>query len=159
MSVRSTVKGICVHKGRVLLNRCRDDCNGDYYSLPGGGQEQYETLAQALEREMLEETGYQVVPGRFAGLFEEICESEQYRAKYPQYAHKMYHFFLCSLESEEALEPTERDSAQLSCEWIPIGELGGENILPKAVGEKLAGIIAGENALFFGTDHTNLAHG
>jgi len=44
--VRSTAKGILVHEGKVLLNRCRDKYNGDYFSLPGGGQEKYETLAE-----------------------------------------------------------------------------------------------------------------
>ena len=47
MNVRSTVKAIILHEGKVLLNRCRDANNGEYFSLPGGGQEQYETMAEA----------------------------------------------------------------------------------------------------------------
>ena len=50
MSIRSTAKAIVVDRGRVLLNLCRDQWNGEYYPRPGGGQETYETIAQALVR-------------------------------------------------------------------------------------------------------------
>ena len=43
--------------GRVLMIQRSD--NG-YWALPGGAMEIGETLAQAAEREVLEETGYQV---------------------------------------------------------------------------------------------------
>ena len=55
MSIRSTAKAIVVDHGRVLLNLCQDQWNGEYYTLPGGGQETYETIAQALVRECREE--------------------------------------------------------------------------------------------------------
>jgi ADP-ribose pyrophosphatase YjhB (NUDIX family) len=71
MSVRSTVKAIILDKGKVLLNRCYDEPNGSYYSLPGGGRGEIRTLHDALVRECLEETGYTVEPLRFAALMEE----------------------------------------------------------------------------------------
>lgn len=73
MNVRSTVKAIVLHDDSVLLNRCRDVNNGEYYSLPGGGQEQYETLAGQFTANAWEETGYSVEPIRFCALMEEIC--------------------------------------------------------------------------------------
>lgn len=39
---------------------------GDYF-LPGGGIEDHENHSQCLEREILEETGYNVVIGSFVG--------------------------------------------------------------------------------------------
>ena len=83
MSIRSTAKAIVVDHGRVLLNLCRDQWNGEYYTLPGGGQETYETIAQALVRECREETGYTVRPVRFAALCEEICDDPLMREQYP----------------------------------------------------------------------------
>lgn len=39
---------------------------GDYF-LPGGGIEKYENHQECLEREMLEETGYKILIGKFIG--------------------------------------------------------------------------------------------
>ncbi len=127
MSIRSTAKAIVVDRGRVLLNLCQDQWNGEYYTLPGGGQETYETIAQALVRECREETGYTVRPIRFAALYEEICDDPLMREQYPTYAHKMLHIFLCELASSERQEPTEVDDFQLSCQWVGDGAAGGDH--------------------------------
>ena len=76
MGIRCIVKAIIIEEGKVLLNRCHDDKFGDYFSLPGGGQLQYETLQEAVVRECLEETGYAVAPVRFAALCETIFTDE-----------------------------------------------------------------------------------
>ena len=57
MSVRSTAKAIIIDNNKVLLNKCYDKYNGDYYSLPGGGQDKYESIYDAVLRECKEETG------------------------------------------------------------------------------------------------------
>ena len=45
----------------MLVNRCASRF-GEYYALPGGGQHTGEMLAETVRRELLEETGYAVVP-------------------------------------------------------------------------------------------------
>ena len=62
MGIRSTAKAIIVQNGKILLNKCVDEKNGDYYTLPGGGQNTFESLSETLVRECLEETGYSVSP-------------------------------------------------------------------------------------------------
>ena len=156
MSIRSTAKAIVVDRGRVLLNLCRDQWNGEYYTLPGGGQETYETIAQALVRECREETGYTVRPIRFAALYEEICDDPLMREQYPTYAHKMLHIFLCELASSERQEPTEVDDFQLSCQWVEMERLGEITVLPAPLVEHLKEILDGAPPLFLGSDH--LAH-
>ena len=153
MSIRSTAKAIVVDRGRVLLNLCRDQWNGEYYTLPGGGQETYETIAQALVRECREETGYTVRPVRFAALCEEICDDPLMREQYPTYAHKMLHIFLCELASSERQEPTEVDDFQLSCQWVEMERLGEITVLPAPLGEHLKEILDGAPPLFLGSDH------
>ena len=55
--------GIVVENGRLLLLN-QDTDSGRSWSLPGGKLEDGETLAGALVREMKEETGLDVEPGR-----------------------------------------------------------------------------------------------
>ena len=159
MSIRSTAKAIILHEGSVLLNKCSDRTNGEYYSLPGGGQHPYETLHEALVRECLEETGYAVIPTRFAALCEEICMHDGFREKYPDYAHKMYHIFICALTSAEQAAPTEPDTMQISSEWIALDSLENFRVLPKVLGENIRAVIEGSAPLFLGSEHVDFNHG
>ena len=61
--MRVRVTGVVVEDGRILLLN-QDSGTGRSWSLPGGKLEAGETLAQALVREMKEETGLDVEPGR-----------------------------------------------------------------------------------------------
>ncbi|NLI52766.1 MAG: NUDIX domain-containing protein [Clostridiales bacterium] len=157
--VRSTVKAIVLHEGKVLLNRCRDARNGDYDSLPGGGQEQYETMADAVRRECLEETGYTVEPVRFAALMEEICLDPFIRETYPQYAHKMLHIFVCRLVSTERIAPTETDDLQIAVEWVPLEEVPKLNLLPVQVKERFSELTEGDRPLYLGSVYLEYNHG
>jgi|SRR4051812_10043867 mutator protein MutT len=61
--VKTRVTGICLEDGRILL--LNQDTDGPRtWSLPGGKVEDGETLAEALVREMREETGVEVETGR-----------------------------------------------------------------------------------------------
>jgi ADP-ribose pyrophosphatase YjhB (NUDIX family) len=61
--MRVRVTGIVIEDGRLLLLN-QDTDSGRSWSLPGGKLEDGETLAGALVREMKEETGLDVEPGR-----------------------------------------------------------------------------------------------
>jgi ADP-ribose pyrophosphatase YjhB (NUDIX family) len=57
------VTGVVIEDGRILLLN-QDTDTGRSWSLPGGKVEEGESLATALIREMREETGLDVEPGR-----------------------------------------------------------------------------------------------
>jgi ADP-ribose pyrophosphatase YjhB (NUDIX family) len=61
--VHVRVTGVVIEDGRILLLN-QDTDTGRTWSLPGGKVEKGETLAAALVREMREETGIEVEPGR-----------------------------------------------------------------------------------------------
>ena len=62
--MRVRVTGIVIEDGRLLLLNQDTPNTGRSWSLPGGKLEEGETLAGALVREMKEETGLDVEPGR-----------------------------------------------------------------------------------------------
>ena len=52
--VRVSAKAIIIENGKILLIK-HEDKYGEWYGLPGGGQENGETLVEALIRECQEE--------------------------------------------------------------------------------------------------------
>ena len=159
MSIRSTAKAIIIHQDKVLLNRCFDKHNGDYYSLPGGGQHTSETLHEAIIRECLEETGCHVIPKKFVALCEEICEDPKIRELYPEYIHKMYHIFLCELDGDLAKEPIEMDEMQIGSEWVDIETLDKIRVLPAVLNENIGTLIRDQIPMFLGSEHISYNHG
>ena len=69
---RHSVSVACVvtdERGRVLLVRRADN---DEWEPPGGVVEQDEDLLSALAREVREESGYRVRPGRLTGVYKNM---------------------------------------------------------------------------------------
>lgn len=159
MGVRSCAKAVVVHDGKLLVTKCRDEENGEYYALPGGGQNLYETLEEAVVRECLEETGYPVKSTRFAALYEEIFDIPDLREHYPGYAHRVYHLFACELTGEEASAPTETDVMQTGVEWIEISRLGAVRLLPRIIGENILEILRSPAPVYLGSGHSSRNHG
>ncbi|MBR2286825.1 MAG: NUDIX domain-containing protein [Clostridia bacterium] len=57
--VRVSAKALIIRDGRMLAIQMHDT-DGEFYIMPGGGQEAGELLPAAVEREVLEETGHTV---------------------------------------------------------------------------------------------------
>lgn len=159
MSIRSAAKAIIVNKDKVLLNKCLDEFNGEYYSLPGGGQQTYETLHEAVIRECMEETGYRVIPKRFAALCEEICENPKTRELYPEYIHKVYHIFVCEITDDVPEKPIEIDDMQVSSEWVNIEHLDKIRLLPKVLNKNIDKLIKCDSPMFLGSERIQYNHG
>lgn len=67
IGVRPSVSAVIFDRqGRLLLQQRSD---GGQWGLPGGSVEIGESLHEAVAREVLEETGLTVVPGRLIGLY------------------------------------------------------------------------------------------
>ena len=68
--------------GQVLLIQRGREPNKGLWSLPGGLVDVGETLAAAVVREVLEETGLTVQPGPFVASFEPIVRDEAGRVRF-----------------------------------------------------------------------------
>lgn len=62
VAIRIRVAAILVEAGQVLLVQ-HEKAGRTYYMLPGGGVDAGESLTQALERELAEETGITICAG------------------------------------------------------------------------------------------------
>ena len=78
--MKYVVNGVVILGDQVLLvkNKHLEGPDNEYWSLPGGGVEEGESLRQALQREMLEETGVKAKIGPLLFINEYKLDSETY---------------------------------------------------------------------------------
>ncbi len=155
MSIRNSSKALLVREGEILVNRCRSAQSGEvYYDLPGGGQRPFETMKEALVREVLEETGYHVRVLRLAAVAEEICLEPEVREKFPEYCHRIAHIFLAELAEEERASPGETDLGQEESLWIPLAEADRLPFLPERLCGRVSALVRGEGPADLGCRYT-----
>lgn len=100
--------GICItHDFRVLLLKTPDG-----YFLPGGGIEQYESSIEALEREIIEETGYELNNSQFCCYATEFFFSYK-RSVYYELQGQFYRIQI----GDKIARPVEYDH---EIEWHPV---------------------------------------
>jgi len=158
MAIRNSCRALVVKDGKVLLCKTvltRDDrCwwglpqGAVCYDLPGGGQNQYETLEEAAVRECMEETGYTVEIKRLAGVYEEIQLSETFRAIYEEHVHKVHFIFLCELTDAPHVAPSELNMDMEGAEWVNLAAVDHLPMYPKAFQENLRRMLEAEETLF-----------
>lgn len=153
MAIRNSSKALLVSEGRILVNRCVSRTGDVYYDLPGGGQHDFETMEEALVREVLEETGYHVRVLRFVALAEEINDymlQDPAMEAYREYAHRVVHIFLAELTGERREKPTEADFQQEESLWLPVREADGLMFFPVQINGRISELIRDEVPRYLG---------
>lgn len=153
MAIRNSSKALLVSNGRILVNRCVARTGEVYYDLPGGGQHDFETMEEAVVREVLEETGYHVRVIRFAALAEEISDyilNDPKMEEYREYAHRAIHIFLVALTEEGQDMPTETDYQQQESVWLSLEEADGLMFFPVQINGKISGLARNEVPEYLG---------
>ncbi len=107
------VVGIVRQQNQLLLVQNQADGAEAIWSLPGGVIEEGETLKDALEREMREETGLSVEAFELTYITENFIEQFN--------AHSLVTYFDCSVTGELSLNDPDREV--VACQWVPIEQL------------------------------------
>lgn len=151
-NIRSTAKAIILRDGKVLLNRSFNEHCGEYFSLPGGGQNRFEPLEKTILRECLEETGLHVRVLRMAAVCEEIWEDPFVREEHPDYAHRMLHIFLCEPDDTyAAAAPSDMDYNMVESVWVPVDKVDTLTLEPVPLMRHFREVINGTAPFFLGT--------
>lgn len=153
MAIRCASKAIIVEKDLVLLNRCKRADGTIYYDLPGGGQKIYESLEEAVIREVKEETGYDVRVDKFVAMAEEIYTSDYLRERYPEYTHRILHIFKADIVGNSKDQPTETDFEMEECVWMPLSSMESIETCPSGLYELLVNYVKGNVPVYMGTEY------
>ena len=140
--IRVASKAVIVDDGEILLTRNLhpEDPDGEFFLLPGGGQNYGEPLDDCLRREVCEETGYSVEVGDVLWVRDYIGAGHQFAAFEPD-VHQIEIMFSCSVDrSRPPADPVEEDAWQLSVDWVPLEDLATLRFFPAALVPRLAAL-------------------
>lgn len=123
---RVAVGAVVLHQDKVLLVLRGQAPSKDMWAIPGGRVELGETIKSAAEREVLEETGLQVIAGEVTYTFDVIDRDPEGRIR--------YHYVILDLLAEP-IDPTQplaaADDAR-DVRWFTLDEIN-ELTLPISV--------------------------
>jgi 8-oxo-dGTP diphosphatase len=115
------VGAVAVVNQEILLVRRGHAPSEGLWSLPGGRVEWAETLVEALEREVLEETGLQVEVGDVAGVVERI------------YADEDMHYVIIDYFVNLAGGKLRAGGDANEVAWVSLQDLGTINVVPRLI--------------------------
>ena len=129
--VRTSTKAIIIQDEALLVIVGKGETGEEFYYLPGGGQEKFETLEQALKRECLEEIDARVIVGDILFVRDYIARNHEFAAFDPNF-HQLDLFFECSLEPGEIPQNgSSPDSTQQGVMWLKLINLENAKLYPQ----------------------------
>lgn len=139
--IRNSAKALIIQDSAILLQRCHI-AGQLVHLLPGGTQEFGESFADAVRREVLEETGMRVRVDRLLWVREFIARHHLPVAGDGE--HRVECIFRCTPEAGAAIAvATVPDAEQIDVCWLPLANLSVITMWPETVRDM---IIADPNA-------------
>lgn len=118
------VGGIIIKDGKMLVVT---NSKENYYYSVGGRVQMHETMDQAIEREIFEETGLRIAKKELGIIHENFFTSQITKEKYHEIS--MYYFVELVEDPVECVSINEF-GAEESFEWLPIEKLVESDIRP-----------------------------
>ena len=133
--IRLSVRAMLIRDGHILLNE-HSGKDGYWYMTPGGGVEHNETLAEALVREIEEECGLTIEPGRL--LFErEVIQDREPHSQLDSGFHQVELFYAARIVDETKKVALNLDEDQLGHRWVCLEDLPGLTVYPRDLDRRL----------------------
>ncbi len=118
--------GVVIHRKRVLLVRRKREPLKDEWSIPGGLVELGEELAQAVRRELKEETGLDVEPLEVIAVFDRIMRGGRGASRI------RYHFVIVDYACRWKRGRLKPSSDVADARWVQRDELPQYHLTPMA---------------------------
>ncbi len=148
--IRVSTKAIIIENGKILLLR-HEDQEGDWYALPGGGQENGETLKEALIRECQEEINTAIRVKDVLFIRDYIAKNHEFKDEVSFDTHQLEIMFECSIDEPYIpISGANPDSTQKDVLWIELDQLLNLRFYPKQMINILQNISIKPTALYLG---------
>lgn len=118
--IRISAKAVIIQNGKLLAIKLNDG-KGEWYILPGGGQDCEERLPQTVEREVREEAGIEVKCKDLLFVIEGV-HGESF--------HRVDLVFLCDYIGEALDATLHSDTNQVGVEWLDLSILNRLPLYP-----------------------------
>lgn len=118
-------RAVIINGNEILLCHTPND-SPRYYFLPGGHVEIGERIEDALNREMKEEIGTEIVSPEFLGFFENFYSQEE------KNKHEINFLYKTSLTSPNP-ENVKSQESHVFISWVEIDKLPTINLLPETI--------------------------
>ncbi|NIY74868.1 NUDIX domain-containing protein [Thalassospira sp. HF15] len=127
-TIRNCARAVIVRDGAILLLHKHNPSYGTRYALPGGAQEENETLQAALIRECEEELGTAISVGDLV----HVADFFKPRSAYPKLKkHAVEFLFSCSVpDGYVPANGPAPDKNQKDVVWLPLAKLPNAPLFP-----------------------------
>jgi ADP-ribose pyrophosphatase YjhB (NUDIX family) len=130
LNIRTAARGIIIQDGKLLV-LIRSGVQGEFYVLPGGGQEHGESIHETLLREVREEVSLAVAIEELLFINEFIAKRDSLFPELEPDVHQIDFTFLCKvISANEAKVGDVPDAHQVGIAWVPLEEITDYRLHP-----------------------------
>lgn len=133
-TIRNSAKALVIRDGKMLALKLRD-ADGEFFILPGGGQNGEELLTDAVCREVAEEAGIRVACRELLFVIEGL-RGERF--------HRVDLVFACDYLGDLSDAQLHADTNQIGVAWLDIAALNRQPLYPSRLRRQIMNYYAGK---------------